>query len=100
MGIAVDRYDRLAVGRPPDANQTGVIRAKRPEAVAAMRKAHASGVHVDDIAAAYGVCRRTVYRYLLPATTRTIEVMGWFAEFELRHSEFPVRVSPWRRGKT
>lgn len=96
MSIAIDRYDRLTVARPADANLTGVIRARQPGSVVAMRRLRAAGVHVEVIAEQFGVSKRTAYRYLRAGTMHTVEISGWVAEFEIRPGETPVRVSVWR----
>lgn len=83
------------VSRPADAN-LGRLRARDPEAVAAMQRMFLSGVGVRDIAESFGLSVRTAYRYLSEGRGEPVTVLGWTALFVAR-SDGPVRVSPWRR---
>lgn len=54
---------------------------------------------MEAIAAAYGVSKRTVYRYLAAGVTeQVVEVAGWRATFAVRCGVAPWRVSPWERA--
>ena len=56
---------------------------------------HRRGIKPDELAAAYGISKRTVYRYL-DARVERIYVDGWTAWFAL-HSDKrePQRLTPW-----
>ncbi len=56
---------------------------------------HRRGALVDDLAARYGVSRRTVYRYL-EARVERVFVDGWTAWFALHNDKrSPQRLTPW-----
>jgi hypothetical protein len=53
---------------------------------------------MDDIAQAYGVSKRTAYRYLAADVTEySVEVAGWRATFATSPGDAPWRVSRWTR---
>lgn len=97
--MSAERYDRLTVARPADAN-FGPIRARDPKAIAAMDNMRRGGASMTDVAAAFGVSKRTAYRYLAPDLVYVeIVVDGWAATFARRPRHAPWRVGPWRRRK-
>jgi hypothetical protein len=53
---------------------------------------------MDDIATAYGVSKRTAYRYLAADVAETVvELVGWRATFAVVPGRAPWRVTRWRR---
>lgn len=70
----------------------------RPQVVA-IRLNRTHGARIVDLAEAYGVSRRTIYRALERATVpvHRVEVAGWFADFEIIE-DGPIRVTPWLHG--
>lgn len=68
-----------------------------PGQAAAVRAAATAGADVGELARAYGVNRRTIYRAIERAATEiTVEVQidEWRAEFAVGESG-PVQVTPW-----
>ena len=56
---------------------------------------HRRGIKPDELAAAYGISKRTVYRYLGGKVER-IYVDGWTAWFALYSDKRePQRLTPW-----
>lgn len=91
--------DRMTVARPPDANLTGPIRARRPDAVSEIRRLAGGGASMDLIAEQYGVSKRTVYRYLERGLEYfDVEMGGWVATFAVSARRPPWRVSEWQRA--
>lgn len=90
-------YERIAVARPEDAT-LGPVRARMPRQVAEMRRMRARGASMDDIAAAYGVSKRTVYRYLAAGVTEHVVGGADGARPSRSAGAVPWRVSRWGRA--
>lgn len=88
-------YERATVARPPDSN-LGPLRARKPEAIAEMRRLAGGGASMRSIAEQFGVSVRTVYRYLVPGTKYfEVQIEGWLATFARSPGKAPWRVSRW-----
>jgi DNA invertase Pin-like site-specific DNA recombinase len=71
-------------------------RALTPSQGVAIRDALATGVRAKELARAYDVSVRTIYRSIERARCRAcvVEVDGWRAEFSLT-DDGPVRMTAW-----
>lgn len=67
------------------------------ERQAQVRYLRASGWNVSEIAAKYGVHRRTIYRYL-DGEVVNVKVGDCVAPFRVRKGRDPVRVGKWERA--
>jgi DNA invertase Pin-like site-specific DNA recombinase len=90
--------DRTTVARPPDANLTGPLRARRPDTVLEIQRLAGGGASMALIAEQFGVSKRTVYRYLERGLEYfDVELDGWSATFAVCDRRPPWRVSQWQR---
>jgi hypothetical protein len=73
-----------------------IARATTPAQDRAIVQARAHGARVADLADAYGVTVRTIYRVLLRGVEPTVDasVGDWKAPFLLT-DEGPIQVTPW-----
>lgn len=70
-------------------------RSLTPRQIEAIRAARAKGVSARDLAAEYGVSRRTIYRALRYAVPFVVVQVGdWKAEFVISESG-PIRCTAW-----
>jgi hypothetical protein len=73
-----------------------ISRATTPAQDVAIARARAHGARVHDLAVAYGVTTRTIYRVLrrVPEPTAAVVIDGWSATFRI--TEYgPVQATPW-----
>lgn len=73
----------------------GSTRALDPKETMELRRRRREGWKVEHLATAYGVCRRTVERYLATPDPVLISIGGWQAYFVIGHRDTPLQVSAW-----
>ena len=73
------------------------MRLLTPDQEDAVRSQHDSGATLRQLAAQYGVTKRTICRTLHRAqrTIHRVEVSGYYATYEIG-DEGPIQLTPWR----
>lgn len=73
-----------------------IWRSLTPSQAAAVVEAHAAGTPARELAAAYGVSTRTIWRTIRRDRSRhvVVQVEAWRAEFVIT-DDGPYRATPW-----